>query len=373
MVSILINGATILTLSVIHDPVIEKGYIYVKNGKIMEVGKGEPPEDLKYPELLINGTGRIVMPGLSTAFTSITLYPFRYRVTDVNWRYIKEFLTTLTRTDVYYLAAMAFMEMMSRGVTSALVSDIYLDNVARAAHDAGIYVTLAPPLNAGLEDFNPENEVRLLMSRWHRKVSEVRAALLTYEELTEEFTNLLDKYRLRGYVLKAKRVMSELSNIVYINPRCSVSDTLDVIRYGDGISHWVNGEGLGIGVSPAYSMINVVRDTSLRTGVNEIDVLHAAVVVNNKLIGHSLGSIDVGATANIIMLDTSSPPGWPPPKRINDIVRAIIHGDLRVETVIVGDNILVDAGEPLTLGSDVVMKARSRFDDKVGEYLSKND
>ncbi len=371
MVKILINGATILTLSMVHDPVIERGYVYIKDGKIMEVGRGEPPEDLKYPELLINGAGRIVMPGLSTAFTTVTLYPFRYRVTDVDWEYVKEFLTTLTRTDVYYLAAMAFMEMMTRGVTSALVTDIYLDNVARAAHDAGIYVTLAPPMNVGLDDFNPENEVRLLTSRWHGKVSEVRAALLTYGEPTGEFIELLSKYRLRGYVLKGEGVKEGLGDATYINPKGPVPSACSVIRYGDGLSRWSEGEGLGIGVRPAYSMIDVVRDTSLRTGVSEIDVLHAAVATNNKLIGHSLGPIEVGATANIVMLDTSSPPGWPPPRRIDDIVRAVTHGDLRVETVIVGDNILVDAGETLTMGSEVVVRARSRFDDKVMEYLSK--
>jgi len=372
MVKVLINGATILTLSMIHDPVIEKGYVYIKDGKIVEVGKGEPPEDLRYPELLINGTGRIVMPGLSTAFTTITFYPFRYRVTDINWEYIKEFMSTLTRTDVYYLAAMAFMEMMTRGITSAFVTDIYLDNVARAAHDAGIYVTLAPPMNAGLDDFNPENEIRLLMSRWHGKVSEVRAALLTYGGMTEEFIELLSKYKLRGYILKSRIVEEKTGNmnLVYINPKGNASSTHNVVRYGEELSRWKENEGLGIGVRPAYSMVDVVRDTSLRAGASEIDVLHTAVATNNKLIGHALGPIEVGATANIVMLDTSSPPGWPPPKRIDDIVRAITYGDLRVETVIAGDNILVDAGEPLTLGSEVVMKARNRFDEKVTTYMS---
>ena len=126
MVKVLISNATILTMSTRKDLVIGKGYIFINNGVIESIGEGKPPPEYQYPELLINGEGRIVCPGFSSAFTSVTLYPLRYRVKDVNWGEVLDYISVLSRTDVYYIAALSFMEMISRGVTTASVSYTHL-------------------------------------------------------------------------------------------------------------------------------------------------------------------------------------------------------------------------------------------------------
>ncbi|MCD6428159.1 MAG: hypothetical protein J7L12_00910 [Desulfurococcales archaeon] len=128
MVKILIKDVTVFTLSSRHDLLIDRGYVFIKDGTIAGVGKGEPPEDLQYPELLVNGSGRLVMPGLSSAITSVTLYPLRYRLGGISWSEVGDYLSVLTRTDVYYLAALTFVELATRGVSSVMVTDIYLDS-----------------------------------------------------------------------------------------------------------------------------------------------------------------------------------------------------------------------------------------------------
>ncbi len=369
MVKILITDATLLTLSLTQDPVIPEGYIYLKDGRVMAVGKGKPPEELRYPELLLSGRGRVVMPGLSSAFTSVTLHPLRFMVSDVDWESVKDFLSLLGRRDVYYLAGMSFMEMMSRGITSALVTDIFLDDIARAAREAGFYVTLAPPFNCGLDDFGPANELKLLMNRWHGKVEEVRAAVLSCREPSPEAVEAARKYGLRLYVLAPERPVSvEGVETVSINP--STGSGTGVVRYGSSLASWMPEEGLGIGVRPSYSMLDVVREASLRSGKHPLDALYAAAQLNTRLIGlRNAGSLDVGTMASLVMFNTAEPPSWPAPKDLNSLVKAVVMGELSVETVVAGDSVLVDSGETLTLGSDLVRRAREKIEPVLREYL----
>ncbi len=382
MVKILISNVSILTLSLRHEPLIERGYIFISNGRVTAIGKGEPPEELRYPELLINGRGRLLIPGTSAPITSATLYPFRYRLRGLRWDVIKDFLSVITRTDVYYLSCMMFMDMVLRGVTSSLVTDVYLDSVARAAHDVGVYATLAVPLGLGLEEFDPIHELKLLIGRWGSRVEGIRPAImingLRINDVINELEGLGEEVRgLTAYVINPTPKSMELRsrvgvNLVLVNPSFSVGEGVGIIRMDEGLRNWRPGEGLGLGIKPSYNMFNVIRQASTATGTHALDALHDAVVVNPRLIGHEvLGGINVGGVANVVMLNTSEPPGWPPPVSINDVVNAVVNGDLRIETVILSDNVLVDAGETLTMGSEIIRKARDRFDKELSKYLKK--
>ena len=373
MVKILITNATILTMSTKRDLIIEKGYLYLNNGVLEAIGKGEPPQEYQYPELLINGDGKIVSPGFSSAFTSVTLYPLRYRINDVKWSDINDYVSALSRTDVYYLAALTFMELISRGITTALVSDIFLDNVARAANDVGINVTLAIPYNCGIKDFDPDNELRIVLNRWHGRVEGVRAAVLYCGDPTPEWFKDIAQYNVNIYLLNSKlgieNLPRDIRNLVYfINP---LSNSVNkVIRYGDGLRLWSPGEGLGIGVRPSYSMVSVIREVYLLSGKHPLDILYSATTLNNRLIGfNNVGSLDIGLKANVVMFDTSEPPGWPAIADVESVVNAIVNGDLSIETVIIGDDILVDNKETLTIGYDMVKKAVNRLEPLLRRFL----
>jgi len=362
LVKVLVTDATILTLSLTQAPVIPKGYVYVANGVIRAVGEGEPPEELRYPELLLRGEGRVIIPGLSSAFTVVTLYPFRFGLRGLKLNEWLHYFRELSRTDTYYVAGMAFIEMVMRGITSALVTDIYLDSVARAAADVGIYVTLAPPFNCGLDEFSPENELRLLLNRWHDRVPNVKAGILSCGRPSNRLLDVAREHSIPVYVLGEPEISgaSEGVKLISINPGAPGTKT---ISYGEGIKHWNEDGGLGLGVKPSYSMLEVVREASTLTGKHPIDALNAAVNINPKLLGYErIGSVDVGNTANLVMFNTSEPPGWPAPKGLKQLVDAVVEGGLRVESVVLGDNILVDSGESLTLGYDFIVKARNRIE-----------
>ncbi|MEM2005938.1 MAG: hypothetical protein QW705_02530 [Zestosphaera sp.] len=362
MVKILINGASILTFSIKEKTLIDEGFIFSDEGRVVAVGEGEPPEELRYPELLIAGRERLVMPGFSTAFTSLSLYPLRYRRYVADLSAGLDYLRKLTRTDMYFLASMGLAELISRGVTSALVVDVYLDEVARAAHDLGFSTVLAPPLNCGLDEFTPDNELKLLLNRWHGKVEGVSAGVAVCYELSEKALTLAREYGLRVFVIGGEIEDHQVKGVevIYVNPVRGSGER--VIRWGDQLDRWQPGEGLGVGVRPSYSMVDVVREVVHRTSKHPLDVLYAATVRNPLLMGlTSVGPLEEGVKTNLVMLDASEPPGWPLPRSLDEVTRAVTEGNLKVETVILDDEILVDGGETLTVGSDVITKAKKRL------------
>ena len=370
MVKILIKDASVLTFSSREDLFIERGYVFIKDGVVAGVGKGDPPEDLQYPELLINGRGRLVMPGLSSAITSVTLYPLRYRLRRMSWGEVDDYLSILTRTDVYYLAALTFVELVTRGVSSVMVTDVYLDSVARAAKDVGIYATLAVPFNCGIKDFDPEGELRLLINRWHGRVEGVNAAVLTCREDNESVYSLAKELGIKVFVLEpSSSNMVRYGSVICVNP--AEGSGVGVVRFGDGLSRWGPDEGLGVGVRPSYNMLDVVKEVVWRTGKHPIDVLAASTLVNTSLIGFDgMGAVDVGSKANIVMFNMSEPPGWPIPPSIDSVVNAVVEGDLRVESLIVNDDVVVDSGETLNVGADLIKKAVSRFEPVIKKYYT---
>lgn len=353
MVKILITDATILTLSSSPKtpPLIRRGYVFIKDGRVVAVDEGEPPEEYQYPELLMNGEGRLVIPGMSSGITSVSLYPLRYEG-RASLAEVKDYLTVLTRTDIYYATMLAAAEMILSGVTSAMISDIYLDSSARAAKDAGLMVTLAPPIGCGLEDLGVEREVELLLSRWHGKVDNVRVGALLCGDAGEDLRERL--------ALKGLRIFSfGGEGEVRANPGTRAEA---VIRYGGGLAGWSPGEGVGIWVRPSYSITEVLKEIVWRSGGwSPIDVLASAVDTHSMIGWSGVGAIEPGKVANIVMLDTHEPPGWPVPDRLDHVVRAVIEGSARVETVIAGEEILVDAGELLTIGEAVLRRSVERF------------
>ena len=364
MVKILITDATILTLSKNPrvPPLIRRGYIFIKDGRVVAVDEGEPPDEYQYPELLLNGEGRLVIPGMSSGITSVSLYPLRYEGRPLLAE-LKDYLSILSRTDIYYATMLAMAEMILSGVTTAMISDIYLDSSARAAKDAGIMVTLAPPIGCGLEDFGVEREIELLLSRWHGKVDNVKAAVLTCGDISED---LREKAALKGLRTFSMGREGE----VRVNPGTGAEA---VIRFGDGLVRWSPGEGVGIWVRPSYSITEVLKEIMWRSGSrNLIDVLASAIDTHSMIGWSSVGAIEPGRVANIVMLDTHEPPGWPVPERLDHVARAVIEGSARVETVIAGEEILVDAGELLTIGEAVLRRSVERFRDVMKELRKKD-
>ncbi|MEM2321352.1 MAG: amidohydrolase [Candidatus Bathyarchaeia archaeon] len=143
---IVIRGCTVLTMNEID--VIGRGVIAIKDGKILYVGRETEAPSFEADEV-IDGQGKIAMPGLINCHTHIAMALFRGIAED------KELSTWLRETiwplesklrpsDVYYGAMLGFLEMIKSGTTCLLDMYFHEDMVARAAAEIGMRCVLAP-------------------------------------------------------------------------------------------------------------------------------------------------------------------------------------------------------------------------------------
>ncbi len=72
MIDILVTGDLVYTGS----EIIRNGYVYIKNGKILDFGSGVPPQDYTYATLILGGGDRAILPALIAAGDPLR-YAFR--------------------------------------------------------------------------------------------------------------------------------------------------------------------------------------------------------------------------------------------------------------------------------------------------------
>ncbi|HWQ59392.1 MAG TPA: amidohydrolase [Clostridia bacterium] len=140
---ILFRNATTLTMCD-EQPIIEGGFVGVKDGFIVHVGAAEPEEK---PARVVDCRGDILMPGLvnAHAHTAMCLmrgYADDYALHEWLFEHIFPVEAKLTAGEILIGARLGFAEMIASGTTS--VSDMYFcqPDVAQLALETGMRVSL---------------------------------------------------------------------------------------------------------------------------------------------------------------------------------------------------------------------------------------
>lgn len=372
MVKILITNATIVTMSIKTDLVIRDGYLYIDGGVIKALGSGKVPEEYQYAEYLIDGKGRIVIPGLASGLTLITPYIIRYEVTNLEDPKIKDLISVMSRDDVYYTSILAFTEMVKRGITASLVVDTYLDSVARAANEVGIRVVLAPGIDCLFTQDDAVHSLKLIMNRYHGKVPNVSGGIAVCKENSiSEAIELANNYGIRPFLLGVKfdeNTMKKytIGGVSLINSVPEVlTNNLKTIYTEGFLNMWKAPSGIGLGVRASYN-INDLMKRLLLMNVDIFDVLASGTIWGYEALGLSFSNaIEVNKPCDVVILNASEPPGWPVPRKVESLFKAVVEGTIPVETVIIADNIVIDCGETVTVGSDIIRKATNKLSDLI--------
>ncbi|MEZ4828826.1 MAG: amidohydrolase [Bacteroidia bacterium] len=146
-VDILISGAKILT-SEPEIPLIENGYVAIRNGKIVDLGAMDSLGQRYISEKMIDGKGKLVMPGLINTHTHAAMTLFRGLANDLplqEWleKHIWPAEAGFVKAGTVYAASLVAMgEMVQAGTTTFCDMYFFEEEVARAAKMMGVRAVL---------------------------------------------------------------------------------------------------------------------------------------------------------------------------------------------------------------------------------------
>lgn len=153
--------------------IIEKGFIVIEDNLIAAIGSGGI--DTKGYDLIIDGKGKVVLPGFINTHTHAAMTLLRSYADDLP---LMEWLQTkiwpleekLTADDIYWGTMLAIVEMIKSGTTTFADMYFHMDEVARAVDNSGMRACLA----RGMVGVGPESEKALMESKdladkWHNR------------------------------------------------------------------------------------------------------------------------------------------------------------------------------------------------------------
>ena len=348
---IIIKNATLISMSEKRKKIEENIDIEVIDSKITKIAKNIQTLDA---DKVIDGTGKVVMPGLINTHAHVPMSIFRETVDGYN---LQDWLTKkiwpmedkLTNEDIYYASYLSFIEMIKTGTTT--INDMYFmtEDIIKAAIECGIRLqTTRTLMDAGSKELGEE------------RLSELKELVKKYKNYNECISLNVGIHGLytssREYVQKCIKFAKEnelpLHNISISH--CPVSN----LKLGCGIANisYMQEQGItvtlgtdGQGSGSNLDLFESMKYTALlQKGIKEnpvempaYEVLKLATINGAKALGleNKIGSIEESKQADLIILNLDTAVTKP----VNDIVSDIVYNvkGNNVETTIVNGKILM--------------------------------
>jgi len=162
--SILIKNVHIVTMDE-NDSQLVSGCIAIENGRIMYLGEQRNLPDLITPHKIIDGKGKLALPGFINTHTHSAMTLFRGYSNDAR---LSDWLSAiwpledmLTPDDAYWLSSLAIAEMIGEGITAFADMYMFMDKTAEAVERSGIRAALG----RGLQGPDERSDMRLAQAK----------------------------------------------------------------------------------------------------------------------------------------------------------------------------------------------------------------
>jgi len=419
---ILIHDCTIVTMDT-KQTIIDQGFIAVKNGKIVNVGKRASSALSLKAKKKIRGTGKVALPGLVNCHTHVPMTLFRGMAEDKPLEeWLKETIwpleAKLRPKDIYDGALLGCLEMIKSGTTCFADMYFHEEIVAKAVEKAGLRAVLAEGiieasdsargtkmLNDAIEvaekfDGYANGRVRVRLgphavyscsSSLLRKVRE--SALKLNVGVHIHLAESMEKAKSLGEVALLENI-NFFTGVNVLAAHCihlSKEDMRTLVKHGvtaaynpvanmklamgvPKISDMLKlGIIIGIGTDgPASNntldMFESMKAAALLQKVFSLNptvlpaetVLKMATIQGARALGlqQSIGSLEVGKRADIILLDFDKPHLTPKRNLCANIVYSAHGSD--VDTVIVDGRVLMEKQKVNTMNESEVMQQAKR-------------
>jgi 5-methylthioadenosine/S-adenosylhomocysteine deaminase len=159
---------------------VEDCSVYIRDDRI--AGIDTEPEDFK-ADKVINGAGKLLIPGLINAHTHAYMTVFRNYADDLDfsdWLFnnIMPLEDRLIAGDTYWGTLLSYIEMLKTGTTCSLDMYMFTDEAARAQQETGIRAVMCRGLSGSMDSASGGdrrlNEATREIIKWR----EVRTLLL---------------------------------------------------------------------------------------------------------------------------------------------------------------------------------------------------
>ena len=368
---IIIKNATLISMSEKRKKIEENIDIEVIDSKITKIAKNIQTLDA---DKVIDGTGKVVMPGLINTHAHVPMSIFRETVDGYN---LQDWLTKkiwpmedkLTNEDIYYASYLSFIEMIKTGTTT--INDMYFmtEDIIKAAIECGIRLqTTRTLMDAGSKELGEErlSELKELVKKYknYNECISLNVGIHGLYTSSREYVQKCIKFAKENelplhmhFCENAKEVqdIKEAYNEAPIDiSHCPVSN----LKLGCGIANisYMQEQGItvtlgtdGQGSGSNLDLFESMKYTALlQKGIKEnpvempaYEVLKLATINGAKALGleNKIGSIEESKQADLIILNLDTAVTKP----VNDIVSDIVYNvkGNNVETTIVNGKILM--------------------------------
>jgi 5-methylthioadenosine/S-adenosylhomocysteine deaminase len=204
---LLIQDCTMLTMDD-KQPIIEKGFLAIKDKQIMALGKKTKASSMIKAEKTISGVGKVAMPGLINCHTHVAMTLFRGIAEDKpldTWlrKTIWPLEANLKPKHVYDGTLLGCLEMIKSGTTCFCDMYFHEEMVAKAVEKAGLRAVLSEGIIEAGDSARGENMLKdsvNIVKRFNGYADGRVSARLGPHALYSCSPNLLR--RIREYALK---------------------------------------------------------------------------------------------------------------------------------------------------------------------------
>ncbi|BBD72774.1 amidohydrolase [Sulfodiicoccus acidiphilus] len=348
------------------DYTIGQGFVGIDGGQVSYVGQDQP-EAFDDVELFVGGEGRVIHPGLAALGVYPVFFPFRYRVPTgkVN---VNEVIRSMSRSDAYYFSLLAGYRLMKKGVTTVLINGPFLDQAGRAMKSLGLRVVVLAHIGCDREEWGTYGSLR---ERWGSEGTSLAIDVCGRESLKEA----LELAEAGGHTIFVERWV-DLSGLKRGGRR--------VVAMGGGFRcdlDSVKSHGLGLTFVPSYEVykfsLGEMRPSISLESSPQMSVIHeAGVAVSRYLLkadeafssitrwpheqlGIQGGSLEVGKLGDAVVLNFHDSLTYPiDPLASREMV---IFSEAEAETVVVGGEVVLDGGIPISGDPADLEKAESKI------------
>lgn len=364
---ILIENTSIYTAT--HDRrFITKGYMYIDKNTIMAVSDGLPPPELEFADYIINGRISVVVPGFSVGLGNILDYIFRFK--DFANRK-REILSTLGISDLTTLSSVVLASLALHGATSVttIVSPVdhkVLSGLALAASECWIRLRLVIPVD-NIDKHTVEDIIKSV-TKSLKDPEALNKRIVTFGLYIERNIDK-DLLELAKSINAKVFVDSSIANDIAL--RSSAGDFITLVKLGSreqdystlsrvvavDVTLWRPGIGLAP-LTPMDLNPRVLISTINRYVTNPREVIDTLCHYNPLNLDIGMDAIEVGKTADIVLLNFSEPPTGPIPMSEESFLEEIAMANYSVETMIVAGELTIDQGVTLNIGEKHIRKAQ---------------